>query len=84
MLFQRVFVAVILLPIGLYAIHLGGWPYALVIALLIGLAAWEYARLFRAGGWEPSGVLTVLGVLLLLGGSASSGAGSWRAACWLR
>jgi phosphatidate cytidylyltransferase len=61
-------VAVILLPIGLYAIHLGGWPYALVIALLIGLAALEYARLFRAGGGEPSETLTVLGVLLLLAG----------------
>ena len=64
---QRFLVALVLLPIGLWVIHLGGLPFAVVIALLVGIAAWEFARLFQAGGWQPSRILTVVGVLLLLG-----------------
>ncbi len=66
MLLQRFLVALVLLPIGLLVIHLGGISYAVVIALLVGIAAWEFARLFQAGGWQPSRTLTVVGVLLLL------------------
>ena len=54
MLLQRFLVALVLLPIGLWVIILGGIPYAAVIALLVGLAAWEFARLFQAGGAQPN------------------------------
>jgi phosphatidate cytidylyltransferase len=66
LLLQRFIVALVLLPIGLWVIYLGGIPYTVVIALLVGIAAWEFARLFQAGGWQPSRTLTVAGVLLLL------------------
>ncbi|MBC8507284.1 MAG: phosphatidate cytidylyltransferase [Anaerolineales bacterium] len=60
---QRVAVAIVLLPIGMAAIYYGGIAYILLITLLLGLAAWEYAQLFSAGGHQPSGVLVVFGTL---------------------
>ncbi len=63
MLAKRVLVAVILLPIGLAAMSLGGWVYWGVIALILGLASAEYVNLFRAGGLQPSRVVVVGGTL---------------------
>jgi phosphatidate cytidylyltransferase len=59
MLKQRVLVAVILLPIGLVLIFLGGWAFTLTIALILGLAAREFAQLFRLGGYQPAGFLVI-------------------------
>ena len=73
MLGKRILVAVILLPIGLFLIILGGLPYALMIALILGLAAWEYAKLFRTGGLQPASFLIPAGVLLLLAGRVING-----------
>ncbi len=42
-------------------------------ALILGLAAWEYVGLFRAGGLQPAGILVVLGTLGLAAGRAYSG-----------
>lgn len=68
MLIQRLLVAIVLLPLGLGVIHLGGPVYALVIALLLAVAAWEYTHLFEAGGYRPAWFLIVPGVLLVLFG----------------
>ena len=65
MLAKRVLVVVILLPIGLALIYLGGWAYTGMVALILGLAAWEYARLFRAGGYQPATYLIVAASVLL-------------------
>ena len=66
MLRQRVTVALILLPIGVFAIMAGeGW-FAAVIGLILGLAAYEYVQLFRAGGSQPAGFLVVLGAVALV------------------
>lgn len=70
MLAQRLLVTIILLPLGVFVIHLGGWAYALVVALLMGLASWEYGGLFRAGGLRPATGLIVIGTLLLILGRA--------------
>jgi phosphatidate cytidylyltransferase len=56
---QRVLVAVILLPIGLVMIFLGGWAFTLTIALILGLAAREFAQLFRKGGYQPADFLII-------------------------
>ena len=79
MLAKRVLVTIVLLPIGLVLIWLGGIPYYLLIALIMGLAAWEYSKLFRAGGLQPASVLMLVGVLLLVAGRAISGfdSGPW-------
>jgi phosphatidate cytidylyltransferase len=70
---SRFLVALVLVPIGLALIVSGGIPYLLMVALLTGLAAWEYQRLFRAGGLEPAGALLILGALLIVFGRALDG-----------
>ncbi len=60
---QRLIVAIALVPFGVWLIALGGWPYTLFITLILGLAAWEYQRLFRMGGFRPSTLLVVGGTL---------------------
>ena len=52
MLRTRVIVVVILLPIGLAIIYLGGWPFTAFVALILGLAAWEYSQIFRGSKLE--------------------------------
>lgn len=66
MLIKRLLVTIVLLPIGLAMIVWGGAPYALTIAGIIALAAWEYVRLFNAGRYQPAGGLVILGAILLV------------------
>jgi len=66
MLRQRVLVTVVLLPVGLWIFALGGWVFAGVMALVLALAAREYAGLFRRGGLRPSAVLLVGGAAALV------------------
>lgn len=73
MLGSRLLVALVLLPVGLVLIAIGGVPFVLFIALVLGLAAWEYQKLFRAGGLQPSGVIMIGGALLIVGGRAYGG-----------
>jgi phosphatidate cytidylyltransferase len=80
MLVSRLLVTIVLLPLGLLAIHYGGLPYYLLVALLLGLAAWEYANLFRFGGSRPSVVLITGGTLLLVLGRVLDG---FASAPWL-
>ena len=44
---NRLLVTVVLLPIGVGIIAIGGLPFALFVVLVMGLAAWEYNRLTR-------------------------------------
>ncbi len=80
MLLQRTLVVIVLLPIGLLLIWLGGPVFAALITLILGLAAWEYANLFRAGGLQPARPLVVGGVLALSIGRAWNG---FESAPWL-
>jgi len=73
MLAKRTLVVVILLPIGLALIWLGGWAYTLMIALILGLAAWEFVQLFRTGGLQPAVALVIGGTLALVIGRALDG-----------
>jgi len=80
MLVKRLLVAIVLLPIGMAAIMAGGWYLTALVAVFMGLAAWEYATLFRAGGLKPAGVLVVGGTLSLLIGRNING---FESAPWL-
>jgi phosphatidate cytidylyltransferase len=62
---KRVLVVVIILPIGLALIALGGPIFTLVVAAILALAAWEYCRLFSKGGFSPAQPLVIAGVILL-------------------
>jgi phosphatidate cytidylyltransferase len=66
MLATRIIVALVLLPVGLLAVYLGGVTFVALIALILVLAAWEYTRLFRACGLQPTGFFVLPGVLLIV------------------
>jgi phosphatidate cytidylyltransferase len=65
MLIQRLLVAILLIPIGVTFIALGGWPYSIFIMLVLGVAAWEYWRIYKTGGYSPSPSLLIGGAMLL-------------------
>jgi len=65
MLRERLIVSFTVLPIVLVMIVLGGYFYLGTVLVAFGLAAWEYARLFRHAALRPALPLVVIGVLLL-------------------
>lgn len=65
MLVQRLIVAIVLIPIGVWVVATGGWLFAAVVILALGYAAWEYWRLFIRGGYQPSAPVLILGVAAL-------------------
>ena len=52
----------------------------LFIALLLGVAAWEYAKLFNIGNFQPSGIITVLGTVAIILGR---GITAFESAHWI-
>lgn len=62
---KRLLVVLVLLPIGIALIALGGPIFTVVVAAILALAAWEYARLFFRGGYAPNRELLIGGVFLL-------------------
>ncbi len=65
MLYQRVLFTVIALPLGIFAVMLGGWVFAIVVAAILARAVWEYGALFQAGGVQPSRFMLLTGVLAI-------------------
>jgi phosphatidate cytidylyltransferase len=80
MLVNRLLVTIVLLPIGMAAILLGGWYLTALVAIFMCLAAWEYSRLFHTGGLQPANVIVVGGTLLLLIGRQING---FESAAWM-
>jgi len=66
MLRDRLAIAILLIPLALWMIALGGVVYWLAVSLIFTLAAREYGQLFRAAGQRPAGPLIVAGTLLLI------------------
>jgi len=66
MLAQRLTVVLALLPIGITAIALGGWVFTALIVAILGYGAWEYWRLFKQGGYNPSVSILISGVIGLI------------------
>lgn len=80
MLVKRVLVAAVFLPIGIALILYGGIAFNLFVALAVGLASWEYVRIFRAGGYQPALVWVPLGALLFVVGRSING---FESAPWI-
>jgi phosphatidate cytidylyltransferase len=80
MLADRVKVVLILLPIGLVVFYLGGIIYLGAMTLVLCLAAFEYANLFREGSLEPSRTLVVASTAALM---ISRGLDEFASAPWL-
>jgi phosphatidate cytidylyltransferase len=73
MLAKRVLVVAILLPVGLLIIFMGGWVFAGFVALVLGLAAWEFGQLFRVSGFQPAIAVLALGAAGIALGRAFDG-----------
>ena len=65
MLSQRVKAAFIFTPLVLILIYFGGWAFNGFIILILLLAGWEYARLFRRIGASPSIPILFIGILVM-------------------
>ncbi len=65
MLVERMVVGVILIPLAALVICLGGWPYALAITAMLCIAGWEYWRMMHNGGFHPSLLLLIGGIMVL-------------------
>lgn len=63
---KRVITIVILLPIVILAVWLGPWTTTMLVAFFTGMAAWEYAQLFKTGKYMPSTLLIVIGSVALI------------------
>ena len=47
MLVKRILSGIVIIVIGLALTYAGGWIYAAGLGIILAIAAWEYARLFR-------------------------------------
>ncbi len=65
MLLQRVKAALIFVPLVLILIYFGGWIFNLFIIIILLLAAYEYAGLFKKMGFYPSLMALLIGVFAL-------------------
>lgn len=63
MLKKRILVIIILMPLWIFAMFKGGILLAVVMALIMSVAVWEYRNIFRSGGYQPADVTLVLGAL---------------------
>lgn len=71
MLRERTATILIVFPVLVWVMILGGWPYAISVALVLVQAVSEFGRMFRSAGYRPAFPLMALGVLILaLGRSA--------------
>ena len=57
--------SIVLIPAALLVIDTGGWPYAVIVAGLLAVAAREYTRLFAHTHYRPAVPLVLGGVGLL-------------------
>lgn len=51
---RRLIVINIMVPTLVVFTMLGGWPFTVFIAIILGLATFEFWRLFKNGGYSPS------------------------------
>lgn len=65
MLFERIAIALLLIPFGIWVVGAGGWLFTLTIAVILCLAAYEFAILFQGHGYRPAVYLMVLGTFIL-------------------
>lgn len=63
MLAQRLVVAIIIIPVLVILAYFGGWTLAIAMTVFMGIAAWEYWRLFCAGGYHPPLLLLIAGAV---------------------
>jgi len=63
---RRTVTAVVLLALLLPVIYFGGIPYFLLVAVFVGIGSGSTPRCSYLRGFQPSRVITIGGVLLIL------------------
>jgi phosphatidate cytidylyltransferase len=63
MLGKRLISIAVLVPLVILAVIWGVIPFSIVAVFLTGMAAWEFWRLFKDGGYSPSLVLILVATL---------------------
>lgn len=66
MLAKRLQAVIILIPVIIGVTFVGGWVYTAAIALFLGVAAWEFWRIFSQGGYHPSRALLIGGTVFFI------------------
>jgi len=59
MLAKRLLSVIVLIPVIAALAVVGGWPFALFVAAVLGVAAWEFWRIFHQGGYDPSWLVLI-------------------------
>ena len=67
---RRTLTALLLLAILLPVVYVGGMAYFVLVAVFVGIAAWEYASMFRLKAYEPAAAIMMAAVLLILAARA--------------
>ena len=67
---RRLFTALLLLALIVPAVLFGGVPYFLLVAFFLVTATWEYVQMFHGAKFQPSTLITVGGVFLLVAARA--------------
>ena len=67
MFLQRLLVALILLPIGLWALFSSEISFAIFMTLIFVIAGWEYIQLFKNGQYQPAHFAIIGAVICSLG-----------------
>jgi phosphatidate cytidylyltransferase len=70
MFLQRVVVALLLLPAGLWALFSSEWSSAILFTTFLLIASWEFSRLMKLGGNRPADFALYGAVVTLVAGRA--------------
>lgn len=65
MLVKRTISAIIIIIIVVLMILVGGWAFAAGLGLILAIAAWEFAFMFKQGGYAPATRLLMAGTFLV-------------------
>ena len=66
MFLTRVLSTLILAPIVIGLIWLGGWPFNILLALFLSLAAIEFTQMMRTGGFAPPLFFTIALIIIII------------------
>ncbi len=59
MLKDRLLVLIPLIPAAVALVMAGGWWFTLAVSVILSITGWEYWRLFKHGGYNPSAILLI-------------------------
>jgi phosphatidate cytidylyltransferase len=60
--------------------YLGDWTFTAFVALILGLAAWEFSKISKVSGYQPAAVVAIIGAASL---ALSRGWNEFESAPWV-